>query len=406
MSADFPAQPAPGRKIAIFLPSLTTGGVARVMLFLAESFIEAGHQVEFVLCNAKGGLSTQLPPGATIRILEKRPLLLTRLHLLKNNPSSFWRMALPILLNAKPPQVLYFLSSLMTYLKEVSPDILLSAKTHTNLVALWARQLSHCSIPVIISEHSTHSNMIGNKKKWRWRFILPLLAKEYQKAKYIISVSKGVNADLIRHTNIPAHKTRIIYNPIDTSSILARSAASIDHPWFTHSQVPIILGVGRLVPQKDFPTLLHAFAQVRKELPAHLVLLGEGKKRVEIENIIKRLGLSENVWMPGFFDNPYAFMAKASVLALSSIFEGLPTVILEALACGCPIVSTDCPSGPSEILENGKYGPLVPVGDPSALAEAILATLENPPDKALLQKRGLEFDIRNIGRQYLNLFLH
>lgn len=375
------------------------------MLFLAESFIEAGHRVEFVLCNPKGGLSTQLPPGATIRILQKRSLWLTRLYLLRNNPSSFCRMALPILLNAKPPKVLYFLSSLITYLKEVSPDILLSAKTHTNLVALWARQLSHCSIPVIISEHSTHSDMIGNKKKWRWRFILPLLAIEYPKAKYIISVSKGVNEDLIRHTNIPGHNTRAIYNPIYTSSILARSAAPIDHPWFTHPQVPIILGVGRLVPQKDFPTLLHAFTQVRKELPAHLVLLGEGKKRSEIETLIKGFGLSEDVWMPGFVDNPYAFMAKASVLALSSIFEGLPTVILEALACGCPVVSTDCPSGPSEILENGKYGHLVPVGNPSALAEAILATLKNPPDKTLLQKRALEFDIHNIAQQYLDLLV-
>lgn len=405
MSQDHPLPSITPQKIAIFLPSLTTGGVARVMLFLAESFIEAGHQVEFVLCNPKGGLSTQLPAGATIRVLQKQSLLLARFYLLKNNLSSFWRMALPILFNAKPPKVLYRLSSLITYLKEVSPDILLSAKTHTNLVALWASQLSHSSIPVIVSEHSTHSDMIGNKKKWRWRFILPLLAKEYPKAKYVISVSQGVNTDLIRHTKMPDQNTRVIYNPIDTSSILTYSTAPIDHSWFTHPKVPIILGVGRLVPQKDFPTLLHAFAKVRKELPAHLVLLGEGKKRKEIEDLMKDLELTEVVWMPGFVDNPYAFMAKASVLALSSRFEGLPTVILEALACGCPIVSTDCPSGPSEILENGKYGSLVPIGNPSALAGAILDTLKNPPDKLQLQKRALAFDIHNIAQQYLNLLL-
>jgi glycosyltransferase involved in cell wall biosynthesis len=396
----------PKRKIAIFLPSLATGGVARIMLFLAKSFIEAGHHVEFVLGNPKdrkGELSAPLPPGTTIRVLQKTSMFLTRLRLLKHNPSTFSRMALPIFLNIRPPKVLGFLPSLISYLNKEPPDILLSAKTHTNLVALWASQLSQRSIPVIISEHSTHSNRIGNKKKWRWRFIFPLLAREYPKAQYIISVSKGVKSDLIRHTHISDHHIRTIYNPICTASIMSDSLKSIPHPWFIDPKPPIILGVGRLVPAKDFPTLLYAFARVRKEVRAHLILLGEGKKRKELEALITHLGLTQEVWMPGIVDNPYAFMARASVLALSSILEGLPTVILEALACGCPVVSTDCPSGPAEILKNGQYGRLVPIGDAAALADAILTTLTHPPNKSLLQERALEFDIRKIGRQYLNL---
>jgi glycosyltransferase involved in cell wall biosynthesis len=160
-----------------------------------------------------------------------------------------------------------------------------------------------------------------------------------------------------------------------------------------------------LVPQKDFATLLKAFSHVRRSQPAHLVIIGEGRLRSELEALAQSLGIDKDVWMPGFTDNPYAFMGRASVLVLSSICEGLPNVLLEALACGCPIVSTDCPSGPSEILQNGTVGPLVPVGDVQALAKAILSTLEWPPSRTILQARAADFDIREISRQYLAVLL-
>src|SRR5690606_19838676 len=167
----------------------------------------------------------------------------------------------------------------------------------------------------------------------------------------------------------------------------------------------IILGVGRLVPQKDFATLLKAFSHLRRCQPAHLVIIGEGRLRSELMALARSLGIDKDVWMPGFTDNPYAFMRLASVLVLSSVCEGLPNVLLEALACGCPIVSTDCPSGPSEILLKGKYGTLVSPGDARALAQAIHHTLENPPYRDDLLLRAADFDIQKISRQYLEVLL-
>ena len=157
------------------------------------------------------------------------------------------------------------------------------------------------------------------------------------------------------------------------------------------------------MPQKDFSTLIRAFSRVRQNQPAHLVIIGEGRQRSELETLAQSLGIEKDVWMPGLSDNPYAFMSKASMLVLSSIYEGLPNVLIEALACGCPIVSTDCPSGPSEILLKGKYGTLVPMGDIPALAQAIHHTLDHPPNRNDLLVRAADFDIEKISRQYLGV---
>jgi glycosyltransferase involved in cell wall biosynthesis len=189
-----------------------------------------------------------------------------------------------------------------------------------------------------------------------------------------------------------------------TQKIRGKSLEAINHPWFQkEDSTPIILGVGRLVPQKDFSTLIKAFSRVRRSRPAHLVIIGEGRQRSEFTTLAQSLGIEKDIWMPGFFDNPYAFMSKASMLVLSSIYEGLPNVLIEALACGCPIVSTDCPSGPSEILEKGKFGTLVPMGDIHALAQAIHHTLNNPPNRNDLPLRAADFDIEKVSRQYLDV---
>lgn len=191
-----------------------------------------------------------------------------------------------------------------------------------------------------------------------------------------------------------------------TKKIRGKSLDSISHLWFQKDEsIPIILGVGRLVPQKDFSTLIKAFARVHQHQPAHLVIMGEGRQRAELTLLTQSLGVAKGVWMPGFTDNPYAFMRMASVLVLSSIYEGLPNVLIEALACGCPIVSTDCPSGPSEILKNGLYGPLIPMGDVIALEKALILTLKTPPPKSQLLARAEDFDIQKISREYLAVLL-
>jgi len=374
------------------------------MLQLAHAFVDSGHTVDLVLCRSQGEFMGQLPSQIRVVELKASPLWVARLLLILKNFGAIRVLSLPILFSLKPPKSLAFLPDLIRYLRQEKPNVLLAAKTHTNLVALWATQLAKGSHRVVISERTTLVDIIKTTKKWRWRFILPVLAHEYPKAGGIITVSNGVKDELALHSGLPPQTMTTIYNPLLTQKIREKGLESINHPWFQNKEAPpIILGVGRLVPQKDFATLLKAFSRVRQSLPAHLVIIGEGRQRSELTRLAEKLGIEKDIWMPGFSDNPYAFMSKASMLVLSSIYEGLPNVLIEALSCGCPIVSTDCPSGPSEILDKGKYGTLVPMGDSQALAQAIHHTLGNPPNRNDLLSRAADFDIEKISRQYLEV---
>ena len=196
----------------------------------------------------------------------------------------------------------------------------------------------------------------------------------------------------------------MVYNPVVSPGLEDEARQSISHPWFNRDGPPVILAVGRLTAAKDYPTLLRAFSMVYQKQPARLLILGDGKERAPLESMVRQLGLTENVQMPGFVVNPYAYMARARLLALSSRWEGLPGVLVEALACGTPVVSTDCKSGPREILENGRFGRLVPVGDPDALAAAILDTLQTIPDHALLKRRAEDFTLEKSVKEYLRVF--
>jgi glycosyltransferase involved in cell wall biosynthesis len=272
-------------------------------------------------------------------------------------------------------------------------------------VALWAKRLAGVSTRIVVSERSSLSPIVQSKKEWRWRFVPPIMGRVYPWADGIVSVSNGVGDDVSLLTGIPREQITTIYNPIMANEILEKSHGPLDHPWFVPNATPVILGVGRLVPQKDFPCLLRAFRHVRSVRSAKLVILGEGRLRDELEALATTLGISQDVSMPGFSENPYAFMARASVLALSSAWEGFGNVIGEALACGCPVVSTDCPSGPAEVLKNGAYGTLVPVGNDKALADAILAVLDKPSERERLRARASEFNLDIISEAYLQLLL-
>ena len=207
---------------------------------------------------------------------------------------------------------------------------------------------------------------------------MPWLVRwNYPLADEIIAVSDGAADDLSISTRIPRDQIQVVYNPIITPEMDLKSRENLDHPWFKPGEPPVILAVGRLTSQKDYPLLIRAFARVRQAIPVRLLILGEGPERNELTSLINQLGLEDDISMPGFVHNPYAFMAHASVFVLSSRWEGLPTVLAEALYCGAPLVSTDCPSGPREILQNGRFGKLVPVGDVDCLADAIQDTLKN-----------------------------
>ena len=375
------------------------------MLHLAKAFVTSGHQVDLLLCETKGAFLDTVPSTIKVIPLTPSPSWLSRLLILTKNPSLLLPLLLPILIAKSPPKTIRYLADLTAYLVREKPDALLSAKTHTNLVAIWARSHAASPMRIIVSERSTMSTVIQNSRKWRWRFARPLIQKVYPKADLVTAVSDGVADDVSSFAGLPRACVTTIYNPILTDHINAQASLPISHPWFETDTIPIILGVGRLVPAKDFSTLVKAFARIRSTRPARLIILGEGRERQTLENLATQLGIASDFLLPGFEANPYAYMSRATVFVLSSLLEGLPNALIEALACGCPVVSTNCRSGPQEILANGNFGALVPVGDDLAMADAILSTIEHPPNSERLRARAAEFDINTIAGQYLHALL-
>jgi glycosyltransferase involved in cell wall biosynthesis len=265
---------------------------------------------------------------------------------------------------------------LARYLRRRRPDVLVAALAHANIVAVGARWLARVDTALVITHHLGLSTEKATFAARRWS---ALRAWFYPRADAIVAVSKDMAVDLARSIGVPPDRVDVILNPVISPGLNALAASRLDHPWFAAGQPPVVIGVGRLESQKDFPTLLRAFALVRQQRPARLLILGEGSERPALEALVRELGLVDDVQLPGFVENPYAYLARAAVFALSSVYEGLPTVLIEALAIGTPVVSTDCQDGPREILDDGRLGRLVPVRDPAALAGAIVATLGEPP---------------------------
>lgn len=341
--------------IAFFFPSMRGGGAERVMVNLAEGMLARGMAVDFVLAAAEGPLLSAIPSRARVTVLGSR-------------------------------RVLPCVVPLARYLRRERPRVLVSSMSHANIVALWARALSRAPVPVIVTVHNTLS--VTTRKAsggWLWPHLIRAF---YPRAEGIVAVSQDAADDLARTARIPRQRIDVIYNPVITSDLRQRAALAPDHPWFAPGQPPVILGVGRLTRQKDFPNLIRAFAELRKRRAARLIILGEGDERPALAALISELGLEPDVALLGFQDNATAFMAHSSVFVLSSAWEGLPTVLIEAMAAGAKVVSTDCPSGPREILQDGRLGALVPVGDHIALARAIGNALDQPdgsvPPEALV----------------------
>ena len=393
--------------LALYSDFSTFGGVERVFLNLVKALAELGHRVDLVLCGAADAALNQVPPTINVIALSSGPRWRGRLSVLGADPTGLVPLLRPVVFPPKPNKTIIYLPALVHYLRREKPTVLLSAKPYPNLTALWAKRQSGVSTRVVVSEHGHLSQdlLYKRRRRWRSRFISPLLRRVYPWADAIVSVSYGVADDLAAFVGIPRERITTIYNPIVTPDLQARARAPLDHPWVRPDAPPVVLAIGRLVPQKDFPTLLSAFARVRARRPVRLVILGEGKLRAELETIARTLGIAADVAMPGFVENPYAYLGRAAVFALSSACEGLPTVLIEALACGCPVVSTDCPSGPAEILDGGRYGRLVPVGDHAALAQAICDTLDDPPPREKSINRGQFFSVDRSVEQYERLLL-
>ncbi|HIK27001.1 MAG: glycosyltransferase [Oscillatoriaceae bacterium SKW80] len=348
-------------RVAFFLTALVGGGAEKIMLYLARGLVEQGIAVDLVLAKAVGPYLSEIPAGVELVDLKSKRLLLC-------------------------------LPKFVQYLKQKQPAALLSAVGDANFLAVWAKRLAGVPTRAVVSVHNTLSREAKNATQFKRR-IEPYMARLfYPWADAIVTVSKGAAEDLAR-LGFSLEKVETVYNPVITPEFFAKVAQPVEHPWFLPGEPPVILGVGRLEVQKDFPTLIRGFALVRQQRPVRLMILGEGSARSALEGLVRELGLEADVALPGFVANPYAYMARSAVFVLSSLFEGLPTVLIEAMAAGVPVVSTNCESGPSEILENGRYGELVPVGDSQALAEAIARALVSPVDKAALQEKAAEFSL-------------
>lgn len=290
---------------------------------------------------------------------------------------------------------------LVNYLKHNRPWALIGNMGHVNVVATIAKELARIQTQLILVEQNTIS---ANKSKFPRAKLVHLLMKWlYPRADAVAGVSAGVARDLEQQLGLVKKTVKVLNNPVVNKELISRSQANLDHPWFAPDAPPVFLAVGRLNPQKDFPNLLNAFAQLRAQKDARLIILGEGSERQELEIIINRLNLKDDVQLPGFVKNPYAYMKQASCFVLSSRNEGLPTVLIEAMACGCPVVATNCPSGPNEILDGGTYGSLVPIENSPALAEAMLKNLKSPPAKELLIQRASEYSTEKVVAVYLSL---
>ncbi|MGM0629366.1 MAG: glycosyltransferase, partial [Patescibacteria group bacterium] len=228
----------------------------------------------------------------------------------------------------------------------------------------------------------------------------------YWLANGIVVNSEGSAEDLSRTAWIYRKSITVIDNPAVTSDMLEQAKEPAGHPWLKDKEAPVVLSVGRFHKQKDFPTLIKAFARRRRKEPMKLIILGEGEKREELEDLVKELGVEESVSMPGFVENPYAYMSKADVFVLSSLWEGQPNALIEALACGAPVISTECPSGPKEILEDGIYGELVPVSDEKAMAEAIGKVLKEEPNTTVSREYARDrFSVEVVAEEYKKLMI-
>lgn len=331
--------------IALVTSSMRGGGAQRVMAKLAAGFASQGYDVDLVLGAAEGAYLAEVP--REVRVVDLRAR----------------RMATAVV-------------PLARYLRTTRPAVVFSALDYVNVVTVVARAVAGVDLRLVVSERNTLSAAVAHTARRRTRLMPRLIRWTYPHADAVVAVSSGVAEDLVAVCGLDPAAVHVLNNPVVTPELVQMRSQPVEHPWLRARSAPVVLAVGRLVPQKDFATLLDAFARVRATRAARLVLLGEGPLRTDLEQQAARLGIADDVDLPGFRPNPYPAMAAADVFVLSSRWEGSPGVLVEAMSCGTPVIATDCVSGPRQILGNGRYGRLVPVGDTAAMAAAVADAID------------------------------
>lgn len=351
-------------------PEVLVSGIGRYAINLCEALIDQGVRVDLFLTQDIGDLKDQKPQGAKVLFgggSTKKSL--------------------------KP---------LFSYLRKEKPDALITAHNHVNVSSILIKKLAFVPTQIMVTLHTAMSKDDHSLKPRVKRVTRELCRFGYPFADHIVAVSDAVAQDTAEHLSLPKNKIDVAYNPVFSPELLNHANDIPEHPFY-QQDAPIFISVGRLTEQKDYFSLIKAFAILRKKQEAKLIILGEGEDRAGLEELIVKLELNNDVALPGFVSNPYAYLAASSVFVSSSAWEGLPTVVIEALAFGVPVVATDCPGGSSEILEAGRYGELVAVADVSALANAMQKTLKKTPDVPAMKARASVFSREASAKTYLRL---
>jgi glycosyltransferase involved in cell wall biosynthesis len=367
--------PTPDRTtdLALLVSFSGAGGVERMVLNLVNAMAEKGVRIDLLLIKTASHHLQDIHPSVNRIDLGTRHTLTSLLPLTR-------------------------------YLRRVRPPCLLAAKDRAGRIAVIARALAGSGETRLGLRLGTNLTAAFAHKSplrmWLRRLPIRLL---YPRLDAIIAVSEGVRQDTLAVSGVDPSHVHVVRNPVITQNLIRAAASPVPHPWLENPDRPVILGAGRLTLQKDFPVLLRAFARVHESRPCRLIILGEGRQREELQTQAEELGIAKDFDMPGFTANPYVFMRHATLFALSSRWEGSPNVLTEAMALGTPVVATDCPSGPHELLDGGRIAPLVPVGDWRALADAMIQALDQPPACASLQQAVSEYNAETSAYRYLEI---
>lgn len=361
------------KRLCFFAANLEGGGAERVISMLATHYsTQENCEVDLILLQSTGPYLANIPDSVNIKILNC-------------HKSS------------------YALPKLIKYLRTYTPEVLFTSHIHISTVALLAARLAQVKTRIIIRQPTM---LLPKYSKVSFSTVIrkKLFLKLAKSADTVIVSSKAMQDEFLALSDIDSDKVVTIYNPLPINNIKQKSHEQVDHPWYHEHSYPVILSVGRLVTVKDFATLIKAFGIVNRKTPCRLMILGEGLLRSELQTLINSLDLQESVELAGFSSNPFKYMRQSNVYVLSSLWEGFPNSLVEAMACNVPIVATNCEGGTSEILDSGNLGKLVPVRNEAAMAKAILESLEHPntPD---YDKKLNEFLAENIFKKYDVLFL-
>lgn len=354
--------------IAVFIPSVHGGGAERAMLIFAEELLRLGFEVELVVGSLDGAWRDAIPDNLAVVDLEA-------------------------------PRMIGAILPLRRYIRMRKPKALFSTISHANVGALIAAIFSGIGVPVVVRQSNTPlSERVGSFRNWCIGHLIPYL---YPYAKVILAVSQSVRDELVEMNPKMAPRIKVVPTPVLSPSVYERAQVVPDHAWFQKKDKPIILSVGRLKPHKGMFELIEAFSILKNKMDARLVILGEGDDRSRLEDLIDRLGLGDDIALLGFMENPFSFMKHADLFVLASHFEGLPNVLIQALALGLPVVATDSPGGVSELLGNGRYGRLVPLHRVEMLAQSMMEELTEK-ESVVRESAYLEqYDVHWATKQYV-----